>query len=153
VSATLWRPLWLRLSDDLARVRDLWRPGPSGTASTTSPQSQVSPTRKRKAHAGLLAIAVALLAATSATAEPGSVASKEAQAQQVLGQIQQIDSQLGAAVEAYNLANVRLAKIESDQRENRHELVIAKSNLKRSQASLAARLVAAYTSPDQDSTL
>jgi cell wall-associated NlpC family hydrolase len=127
---------------------------PLRDAITTSPQSQVSPTRRRKAHAGLLtAIAVALLAAASATADPGSVASKQAQAQQVLGQIQQIDSQLGAAVEAYNLANVRLAKIESDQRENRHELTIAKSNLKRSQASLAARLVAAYTSPQEDSTL
>ena len=126
---------------------------PLRDAITTSPQSQVSPTRRRKAHAGLLAIAVALLATTSATAAPGSVASKEAQAQQVLGQIQQIDSQLGAAVEAYNLANVRLAKIESDQRENRHELTIAKSNLKRSQASLATRLVAAYTSPQEDSTL
>jgi peptidoglycan DL-endopeptidase CwlO len=112
----------------------------------------VSPTRRRKAHAGLAATAVALLAVTSATADPG-VATKEAQARQVLGQIQQIDSQLGAAVEAYNLANVRLAKIEGDQRENRHELTVAKSNLKRSQASLAARLVAAYTSPQEDSTL
>jgi cell wall-associated NlpC family hydrolase len=71
----------------------------------------------------------------------------------VLGQIQQIDTQLGAAVEAYNLANVRLAKIETDQRENRHELTVAKSNLKRAQASLSARLVAAYTSPDENSTL
>jgi cell wall-associated NlpC family hydrolase len=113
----------------------------------------VSPTRRRKAHACLLATAVALLAAASATADPGAIASKESQAQQVLGQIQAIDSQLGAAVEAYNLANVRLAKIESDQRENRHELTIAKSNLKRSQAALAARLVAAYTSPQQNSTL
>jgi cell wall-associated NlpC family hydrolase len=81
------------------------------------------------------------------------VASKEAQAQQVLGQIQQIDSQLGAAVEAYNLANVKLTRIESDQRENRHELVIAKSNLKRSQTALAARLVSVYTSSQDNSTL
>jgi cell wall-associated NlpC family hydrolase len=126
---------------------------PLRNAITTSPQSQVSPTRRRKAHAGLAATAVALLSVASAIADPGSVASKQAQAQQVLGQIQQIDSQLGAAVEAYNLANVRLAKIESDQRENRHELKVAKSNLKRSQASLAARLVSAYTSPQEDSTL
>jgi cell wall-associated NlpC family hydrolase len=93
------------------------------------------------------------LAAASAIADPGSVASKEAQAQQVLGQIQQIDGQLGAAVEAYNLANVRLAKIESDQRENRHELLIARTNLKRSQAALAKRLVSAYTSSADNSTL
>ena len=89
----------------------------------------------------------------TAVADPGTVASKEAQALQVLGQIQQIDGQLGAAVEAYNLANVRLAKIESDQRENRHELVIARSNLKRSQTALAARLVSVYTSSQDNSTL
>jgi cell wall-associated NlpC family hydrolase len=113
----------------------------------------VSPTRRRQAQAGLAAVAVALLAAASATADPGSVASKQAQAQQVLGQIQQIDSSLGGAIEAYNLANVRLAKIEGDQRENRHEMVVARSNLKHSQAALSARLVAAYTSNEDNSTL
>jgi cell wall-associated NlpC family hydrolase len=96
---------------------------------------------------------VALLAAASATADPGSVASKQAQARQVLGQIQQIDVSLEGAVEAYNLANVRLAKIERDQRENRHELAVARSNLKASQSALAARLVSAYTSPQDNSTL
>jgi peptidoglycan DL-endopeptidase CwlO len=126
---------------------------PLRRATESSPQSQVSPTRRRQAQAGIAAIAVSLLAAASAAADPGSVASKEAQAQQVLGQIQQIDGRLGAAVEAYNLANVRLAKIESDQRENRHELAVARSNLKRSQAALAARLVSAYTSSDDNSTL
>jgi cell wall-associated NlpC family hydrolase len=93
------------------------------------------------------------LAAASATADPGSVAAKEAQAQQVLGQIQSIDASLEGAIEAYNLANVRLAKIERDQKENRHRLVVARSNLKRSQADLAARLVSAYTSTEDNSTL
>jgi cell wall-associated NlpC family hydrolase len=93
------------------------------------------------------------LAAASATADPGSVASKEAQARQVLGEIQHIDVSLDAAVEAYNLANVRLAKIERDQRENRHELAVARTNLKRSQAALASRLVSVYTSTQDNSTL
>jgi cell wall-associated NlpC family hydrolase len=96
---------------------------------------------------------VGLFASASATADPGSIASKQAQAQQVLGQIQQIDSSLEGAIEAYNLANVRLAKIEHDQSENRHELVVAKSNLKHSQAALAARLVSTYTSSEDNSTL
>jgi peptidoglycan DL-endopeptidase CwlO len=113
----------------------------------------VSPTRRRQAQTGLAALAVALLAAASATADPGSVSSKEAQARQVLGEIQQIDGSLERAVEAYNFANVRLAKIEGDQRENRHELVIARSNLRRSQTALAGRLVSAYTSPEENSTL
>jgi len=113
----------------------------------------VSPTRRRQAQAGFAVVVVTLIAVASAAADPGSVASKEAQAQQVLGQIQQIDASLGGAIEAYNLANLRLAKIERDQRENRHELVVAKSNLKRSQAALAARLVSAYTSSEDNSTL
>ena len=126
---------------------------PPRTAPESGPQSPVSPTRRRQAQAGFAAVAAALLAATSATADPGSVASKEAQAQQVLGQIQQIDTSLEGAIEAYDLANVRLAKIERDQRENRHELLVARSNLKRSQAALAARLVSAYTSTQDNSTL
>ena len=101
--------------------------------------------RRRQAQALLVGIA-ALCAAASANADPGSVATKQAQAQQVLAQIQQIDNNLGAAVEAYNLANVRLHKIESDQRENRRQLKVTQANLKVAQKSLAARLVSAYTS-------
>jgi cell wall-associated NlpC family hydrolase len=108
--------------------------------------------RKRQAQAFLLCIA-ALCAAASANAAPGTVASKQAQAQQVLAQIQQIDDSLGAAVESYNLANVQLKKIESDQHENRLQLKLTRANLKVAQDSLAARLVSAYTSTQDNSTL
>jgi peptidoglycan DL-endopeptidase CwlO len=81
------------------------------------------------------------------------VAAKQAQAQQVLDQIAAIDRDLGAAVESFNLANVKLQKIESDLRENRKQLNLARSNLKVAQGSLAARLVTAYTSSDDNSTL
>jgi len=108
--------------------------------------------RKRQAQAFVLCIA-ALCAAASANATPGTVASKQAQAQQVLAQIQQIDDSLGAAVESYNLANVRLQKIETDQRENRTQLKLTRKNLKVAQDSLAARLVSAYTSTQDNSTL
>jgi cell wall-associated NlpC family hydrolase len=108
--------------------------------------------RKRQAQAFLLCIAV-LCAAASANATPGTVASKQAQAQQVLAQIQKIDDSLGAAVESYNLANVRLQKIESDQRENRRQLKVTRANLQIAQDSLAARLVSAYTSTEDNSTL
>jgi peptidoglycan DL-endopeptidase CwlO len=107
---------------------------------------------RRQAQALLVGVA-ALCAAASATADPGSVASKQAQAQQVLGQIQQIDRSLEAAVEQYNLANVRLHKIEGDMRENKKQLVLARANLKISQKSLAKRLVSAYTSTEDNSTL
>ena len=95
----------------------------------------------------------ALCAAAAANADPGSVAAKQAQAQQVLAQIDQIDRSLGAAVEQYNLANVRLQKIEGDLRENRKQLTLARANLKVAQKSLAARLVHAYTSNEDNSTL
>jgi cell wall-associated NlpC family hydrolase len=108
--------------------------------------------RKRQAQAFFLCIA-ALCAAASANATPGTVASKQAQAQQVLSQIQKIDDSLGAAVESYNLANVRLQRIESDQRENRLQLKLTRANLKVAQDSLAARLVSAYTSTQDNSTL
>ena len=108
--------------------------------------------RKRQAQAFFLSIA-ALCAAASANATPGTVTSKQAQAQQVLAQIQQIDDSLGAAVESYNLANVRLEKIETDQRENRTQLKLTRANLKLAQDSLAARLVSAYTSTQDNSTL
>jgi peptidoglycan DL-endopeptidase CwlO len=108
--------------------------------------------RRRQAQAFLVAI-VALCAVASASADPGSVAAKQAQAQQVLGQIQQIDRSLGAAVEAYNLANVRLRKIEGDLRENKKQLTLARKNLKLSQDSLAHRLVTAYTSTQDNSTI
>jgi peptidoglycan DL-endopeptidase CwlO len=109
--------------------------------------------RRRQAQAFLFGVAALLLATTAAQADPGTVASKQAQAQQVLAQIQQIDDNLGAAVEAYNLANVRLHKIESDQRENRRQLKVTQANLKVAQKSLAARLVSAYTSNEDNSTL
>jgi peptidoglycan DL-endopeptidase CwlO len=108
--------------------------------------------RKRQAQAFLLCIA-ALCAAASANATPGTVASKQAQAQQVLAQIRQIDDSLGAAVESYNLANVQLKRIESDQLENRRQLKLTRANLKVAQDSLAARLVSAYTSTQDNSTL
>jgi cell wall-associated NlpC family hydrolase len=112
----------------------------------------VPSSRRRQAQAFIVGIA-ALVAAASAGADPGSVAAKQAQAQQVLGQIQQIDRSLGAAVEAYNLANVRLRKIEGDLRENKQQLKLARTNLKLAQESLAHRLVTAYTSTQDNSTL
>jgi cell wall-associated NlpC family hydrolase len=98
-------------------------------------------------------LAVALCAASSATGEPSSVASKQAQAQSVMAQIQNLDASLEHAIEAYNLANEKLEAIRADLRENREELAIAKGNLKRAQRALASRVVAIYTSGESDSTL
>jgi peptidoglycan DL-endopeptidase CwlO len=128
-----------------------YRPPPVRPSTPTSPV--VTSGRRRKAQAFVVGIFAALLVVASASADPGTVAAKEAEAQRVLGQIQQIDRSLGAAVEAYNLANVRLDKIESDLLENRQQLKVTKANLRLAQKSLAARLVTAYTSTQDNSTL
>ena len=98
-------------------------------------------------------LVVALWAAGSATGEPSSVASKQAQAQSVMAQIQSLDASLEHAIDAYNLANEKLEAIRADLRENREELAIAQGNLKRAQRALASRVVAIYTSGESDSTL
>jgi cell wall-associated NlpC family hydrolase len=96
---------------------------------------------------------VVLLAVPAAHASPGSVSSKQAEAQSVLAQIQDLDANLERAVDAYNLANQKLAHIESDLRENKQELKLARSNLKHAQRTLSARLVAMYTSSGENSGL
>jgi peptidoglycan DL-endopeptidase CwlO len=63
----------------------------------------------------------------------------------VLNQIQGLDGNLSHTVEAYNLANEKLAAIQSDLRENRRELKLAQRNLGRAQTALELRLVQLYT--------
>jgi cell wall-associated NlpC family hydrolase len=108
---------------------------------------------KRLAGVVALGLAAAAFSAASATAVPSSLASKEAQAQRVLGQIRSLDSSLSRAIEAYNLANIRLDRIEGDLAENRVRLRIAKKNLRRAQSALARRLVTIYVSGSSNSTL
>lgn len=91
------------------------------------------------------------MAAVPATADP-SVSAKRAEAQQVLGQLQQLSDSLERARSQYDAATSQLATIQSNLRENRHELRIAKRNLKTSERVIAARLVTLYTT-DQTSTL
>src|SRR5262245_5675088 len=107
----------------------------------------------RQARLFLLALAVAVLAPVSAHAEPGSVSAKQAEAQSVMTQIQGLDANLEHAIDSYNLANEKLAGIESDLRENKLELKLARSNLSHAQKILDANLVALYTAGDHDTGL
>jgi cell wall-associated NlpC family hydrolase len=107
----------------------------------------------RLAGFAALGLAAAALAAAPAGAEPSSLASKEAHAQRVLGQIRSLDSSLSRAIEAYNLANVELQRIEGELSLNRVRLAIAKKNLRRAQSALARRLVTIYVSGSSNSTL
>ncbi len=107
---------------------------------------------RRKAPALAIAIA-AFVGATAVSASADSITSKQAEARGVLGQIQQLDSSLERAIEAYDLANVKLAHVKHDLATNTHNLQIAKKSLGNAQRQLSARLVDLYTSEGQDSTL
>jgi peptidoglycan DL-endopeptidase CwlO len=98
-------------------------------------------------------VLVALMAAPAARATPGSITSKEAQAQSVMAQIQGLDANLERAVDSYNLANEKLGQIESDLQENKLELRLARKNLKRSREQLSTRLVEMYTSGNENTGL
>jgi peptidoglycan DL-endopeptidase CwlO len=99
-----------------------------------------------------LALVAYALAAVPASADP-SITSKEAQAQSVLGEIQQLDSSLERAVEAYNLATVKLNKLKQDLSSNTYALAAARKSLKSAQTQLSSRLVDIYTSGDQNAGL
>jgi cell wall-associated NlpC family hydrolase len=125
------------------------RPLPGGRLSSKSPPSRST---RRKAPALVIAFA-ALFAVTAVPATGDTVSSKRAEAQSVLNQIQQLDSSLGRAVEAYDLANVKLAHIKHDLSQNTASLKVAKRSLGNAQRELKTRLVELYTSQNQDSTL
>jgi cell wall-associated NlpC family hydrolase len=93
-----------------------------------------------------------LLRSDTAAGQP-SIAGKQAEAQNVLAQIHEIDGQLGAAIEAWNGANLRLAKIEGELKTNARHLKIAHSSLKASQRHLAERLVALYVHGSEASAM
>jgi peptidoglycan DL-endopeptidase CwlO len=96
-------------------------------------------------------ICIALVAAVPAFGDP-SISAKQAEAQQVMGQLQQLSDQLERSRAQYASASEQLAQIQRNVRENRHALQIAKHNLKASQSMIAQRLVTLYTS-EQTSTL
>ncbi len=116
----------------------------------SAPDSEVG-IRPRRRHAilALLLFAAALQLAGPATPQP-TIESKQAEAQQVLAQIQQIDAELGHAVEAYNAATIELDRIRAEQKVNERRLEIARSNFSRAQVNLDARLVELYTGGESD---
>jgi peptidoglycan DL-endopeptidase CwlO len=95
----------------------------------------------------LLALAVLPLAGP---AVPQSVESKEAEAQAVMTQIQELDGNLELIVDAYNNAQVQLDEIKAAQKVNQKRLEVAKSNLGSARGTLEARLVELYKNGSPD---
>jgi len=89
----------------------------------------------------------------SAFASPPSIAAKRAEAQQVLNDINSLNASLSRADERLNLANLRLAHVQSNIKTNKRELRIAKRNLIRGRQTIAKRLVTLYTTGTSASSL
>lgn len=106
---------------------------------------------KRRASAlgvGLAGLAVTLLVgAGSATADP-SISSKRQQAQAIVAQIREMDSELSHAIESYNLANIQLDEIDVALDSNARHLGVARSSLSVAQSHIAKRLRALYINGD-----
>ena len=96
-------------------------------------------------------MAVALACVKTASADP--IEAKQAEAQNVLAQIQEIDGQLEHAVESYNLANVKLGQIRAELQTNAYHLVVARKSLKNAQTHLSDRLVALYVGGGEGTSL
>jgi cell wall-associated NlpC family hydrolase len=111
--------------------------------------------RAHRRRLGVLlgALAVLTLAPVAAVASPGEITAKKAEVEQVLAQIEELDHSLGAAVEAYNAATVRLDEIRHAQEVNSNDLLVARRNLQLEQAAIARRLVAMYKAGDDDAPL
>jgi cell wall-associated NlpC family hydrolase len=125
-----------------------WRPAPVQSVRAPGRGVGIQP-GKKLGLLYLLCLAAALPFAGSAASQP-SIDSKQAEAEQILAQIQQIDADLGLAVEAYNAAEIRLDGIRAEQKVNQRRLQIARANFSRAQGTLDARLITLYTEGEAD---
>ena len=96
----------------------------------------------------LFALAALPLAGPAAPVPP--IESKEAEAESVLAQIQDLDANLGLVIDSFNAAQVELDQIKAAQRLNQRRLEIARSNLGSAQTSLETRLVELYQNGSPD---
>ena len=100
---------------------------------------------------GLLLAAVFGISAPRAQADP--IGAKRAQAQAVLGKLQQLDAAAQRANSRYQAASHKLRVVEHQLGVNHKALGVARRNLGRAQGELAKRLVQIYTTQDEQSSL
>ena len=101
----------------------------------------------------LAALTAGLLLAVGSASADSSISSKEAQAQDVLAKVQDLQSSLEQASNAYAAAGDQLRQIESEQATNAKNLVAAKKSLAHAQVVIATRLRQLYVQGQGDSTL
>ena len=98
-------------------------------------------------------LVVGLLGATATRAHADQIAAKRAQAQSVLERLQQLDAAAQLANSRYQAASQRLQTVQRQLDVNRQALGVARGNLSQAQVVLEKRLVAIYTSDEQQSSL
>jgi len=94
-----------------------------------------------------------LFGASAPRAHADQISAKRAQAQGVLARLQLLDAAAQRASSRYEAATQKLRQVEHQLRVNHKALGVARGNLGHSQRMLARRLVAIYTSEDQQSSL
>jgi cell wall-associated NlpC family hydrolase len=104
-------------------------------------------------QAALVCAATVAACTVAATANGDPIAAKRAQAQAVLAQLAVLDGKAQRANNAYQSATSHLHVLEANLRINRQALGVAQANLRQSQKALRQRLVAIYTTRDDQSTL
>jgi peptidoglycan DL-endopeptidase CwlO len=123
-----------------------------------SPAMSSPPPQRHRRRLGPVVAAVvltAVLATLSAAATAGAdqINDKRAEAQQAESQLNGLYAQQDKAVEAYDAAHAKLAKVNDQIRSNHALLVAAKQNLAEARAQLASIVISAYKGDDQDAAM
>jgi peptidoglycan hydrolase CwlO-like protein len=84
-------------------------------------------------------VAVVLVTAVGASADP-TIPEKRAQAQAIMAEVQQLDSDLAKSIEEYNFAAIELDQIDTEIITNGRHLVAARKSLGVAQQRVAQRL-------------
>jgi cell wall-associated NlpC family hydrolase len=98
-------------------------------------------------------LAAGLLGVAAPRAHADQISAKRAQARSVLVRLEQLDAAAQRANNRYRSASRKLRHVKRQLRINKQALGVARGNFSRAQHTLAQRLVAIYTSEDQQSSL
>jgi len=98
-----------------------------------------------------VALAALGTAGTAALAAPkDAIPAKRAAAEAAQAKIEALSEQIEPAIEAFNQASEELEGVQAEITDNEHQIAATKSNIKRGQRDLAAKLVVAYRAGDPD---
>jgi cell wall-associated NlpC family hydrolase len=114
---------------------------------------RIGSARRRLALCVVVSLAAALALAAASVSAPEAVERKQAEAEAVLAQIQQIDAELEHVVDDYNAATERLAALEAELQRARDHLTLARDSSKVAQRTLAERVVALYVNGGEANAL